>query len=103
MMRLRFHPEALRELAEAVAFHENERVGYGGLLFDEVARRIGQAAQFPRSGTPVGGFAEHYDVRQFALQRFRYLVVVAIIRGERMVMAVAHTRRRPGYWRDRIE
>lgn len=103
MMRLRFHPEALTELAESVAWHENERVGYGGYLFDEVARRVGQAAQFPRSGTPVAGFAAHYDVRQFALQRFRYLVVVAIMRGERMVIAIAHTGRRPGYWRDRIE
>ena len=84
-------------------WHEDEREGYGALLFDEVARRISQAARFPRSGTSVAGFAGHYDVRQFALQRFRYLIVVAIIRGERIVVAIAHTRRSPGYWRSRLE
>jgi toxin ParE1/3/4 len=103
MMRLRLHPEAMVELAEAIEFHERERVGYGALLFDEVTRRVGQAARFPRSGTAVTGFAGHYDVRQFALQRFRYLVVVAVIRDERFVVALAHTSRRPGYWRDRIK
>lgn len=102
MKRLRFHPEALDELDAAVAYHEGERVGYGALLFDEVSRRVGQATRLPRSGTRVTGFPEALDVRQFALQRFRYLVIIALVGREHLVIAVAHTAREPGYWRDRV-
>lgn len=81
---------------------EGERPGFGGLLFDEVTRRVAQAARWPRSGAPVAGFAERYDVRQHAVKRFRYIVVTAIVTDERLVIALAHTDRRPGYWRDRV-
>jgi hypothetical protein len=51
---------------------------------------------------PVAGIAEHYDVRQHLVRRFRNIVVTAVVRDERLVVAVAHTSRQPGYWRDRV-
>lgn len=102
-MRLRLHPAALVELDEAVDYLEEQREGFGNLLFDEVSRRISQAARWPRSGAPVAGFAECHDVRQFVVKRFRYLVVTALVRDERLVVAVAHASRKPGYWRDRLK
>ena len=102
-MRLRLHPAALVELDEAVDYLEARRAGFGALLFDEVTRRIAQAARWPSSGPPVAGFAERHDVRQFVVKRFRYVVVTALVRGERLVVAVAHTSRRPGYWRERLK
>lgn len=60
-MRLPFHPEALIEIDQAVAWHERERAGYGSILFDEVVRKVEQAAHFPRSGAPVLGFDARYD------------------------------------------
>lgn len=65
-----------------------------------MSRRVGQAARLPQSGTRVAGFAA---VRQFALQRFRYLVITALVGREHLVIAVAHTAREPGYWRDRLK
>lgn len=62
MTRLPFHPEAVEELDDAVAWHESERAGYGALLFGEVTRRVAQAAMFPRSGTPASGFEARHDV-----------------------------------------
>lgn len=102
-MRLRLHPAALVELDEAVDYLEEQREGFGALLFDEVTQRVAQAARWPRSGAPVAGFEERLDVRQYVVKRFRYLVVTAIIRDERLVVSIAHTSRKPGYWRKRLE
>lgn len=104
MTRLPFHPDALAEFRAAVALHEEDRPGFGALLIEAVTDKVGQAARFPRSGTPLAGFDERHDVRQFAVRQFRYLVVTALVtRVERTVIAVAHTSREPGYWRDRLK
>jgi plasmid stabilization system protein ParE len=55
LMRLPVHPEAAAELGAAVTWHERERPGQGSLLMDELARRVEQAARFPRSGAPGPG------------------------------------------------
>jgi plasmid stabilization system protein ParE len=101
-MRLPFHPDALIELDQAVAWHERERAGHGSVLFDEVIRKVEQAARFPRSGAPVLGFDAQYDVRKLVVNRFRYVLITAIVESALMVIAVAHTSRAPGYWRDRL-
>jgi toxin ParE1/3/4 len=101
-MRLRLHPAALIELDEIVDYLEGERPGFGALLFDEVTRKVAQAARWPRSGAPVAGFAVRRDVRQYIVGRFSYVVVTAIVRDERLVIAVAHTSRKPRYWSSRV-
>jgi toxin ParE1/3/4 len=101
-MRLPFHPDALIELDQAVAWLERERAGFGSILFEEVVRKIEQASRFPRSGAPVLGFDARYDVRKLVVNRFRYVVITAMIEDELTVIAVAHTSRAPGYWRDRL-
>lgn len=102
-MSLRLHPAALAELVEAVEYLEGERTGFGEFLFDEVSRRIAQAARFPTSGAPISGFAAEHDVRQFVATRFRYIVVTALVNEERLVLAVAHMSREPNYWRSRLK
>jgi toxin ParE1/3/4 len=101
-MRLPVDPAAAAELGAAVAWHEGERPGQGSLLMDEVARRVEQAARFPRSGAPVLGLDARYDVRMFIVRRFPYVVITALVNEQRVVIAVAHTSRTPGYWRDRL-
>ena len=42
--------------------------------------------------------------RRFAMRRFPFVVVYKELDvGGLVVLAVAHGRRRPGYWRDRLE
>jgi plasmid stabilization system protein ParE len=101
-MRLRLHPAALAELDEAVGYLEEQRPGFGALMFEEISRRIGQAARLPTSGVPISGFAAKHDVRQFVAKRFPYIVVTALVAEERLVVAVAHTSRAPRYWRERL-
>jgi hypothetical protein len=96
------HPGALEELLAEIEYLENEEAGLGQRYFSEVERRIRQGTRFPASGAPILGFDEKYDVRRFTLRTFPASVVTASIRGELIVIAVAHTRRAPGYWRSRL-
>ena len=96
------HPAAREELLAEIEYLENEELGLGEQYFYEVERRVRQATRFPASGAPVLGFEERYDVRQFTLRTFPAMVVTASISGELIVIAVAHTRRSPGYWKSRL-
>jgi hypothetical protein len=101
-MLLELHPESVEELEAAVAWHNRERPGHGDQLYAEVRRRVVQATRFPRSGAPVAGFDAGYDVRSYSLRRFPYRVVTAVVSGAPVVIAIAHSRREPAYWRDRL-
>ena len=101
-MLLELHPDAVEELEAAVVWHNRERIGRGDLLYDDVRKRIAQATRFPMSGAPVVGLDAKYDVRSYGLRRFPYRVITAVVIGAPLVVAVAHTRREPGYWRARL-
>lgn len=100
-MDLAFEAAAAAELEAAATWYERERPGYGALFVEEVRRAVARAAKFPRSGVPVPGVGDERDARRFGLKRFPYVVVTAVARGERAVIAVAHTKRAPAYWRAR--
>lgn len=102
-MRLPFAAGAADELEAAALWYEGEREGYGRLLMSEVARSVARAARLPESGATVAGITPELDVRRFAVRRFPYSVVTALVLGRRTVIAVAHHRRAPGYWRERFE
>lgn len=101
-MRLPFESEAAAELEAAAAWYERERRGYGAVFMSEVRRAVDHAAEFPQSERQVFDVDPMADARQFPLRRFPYIVVTAIIASQRAVVAIAHSRRQPGYWRDRL-
>ena len=102
-MLLSFHPSALDELQTTTELLHRERPGHGKLFYEQVKRRVAQAALFPKSGAPVLGFHPKYDIRQFTLRRFPNVVITANVNDEQIVVAVAHTRQAPTYWRSRIK
>lgn len=101
-MTLAFDAHAAREVLEAYTLHERERPGHGELLVSEIEGILARAARFPRSGARVRDLEPH-DVRSFGLRRFPYALIVAHIADTPTVVAFAHTKREPSYWRDRVE
>ena len=68
------------------------------MFLDELDRAI------ERIGNHPGQFPEYaYGTRRMVLQRFPYLLVFRETAPGMEVIAVAHGRRRPGDWRDRVE
>ena len=91
-----FHPAAQEELAAAVKSGEERAAGLGRELLQEVRRVVGMLCGAPEIGKPLGTL-----YRRFPLRRFPFALVFRID-GERLrIIAMAHRRRRPGYWRHR--
>jgi plasmid stabilization system protein ParE len=91
-----FHPDAAAELEEAALFYESRVPGLGKSFAAEVENTISLVRQFPDAGTP-----DEIGCRRVLVARFPYSVVYRQMPDAIMVIAVAHQRRRPGYWRRR--
>ncbi len=96
MIPHRFHPAALAEYLAAALWYGHE----GGRRFaDAVDRCVDEICEVPLAGSPWRGRAE---IRRRVLRRFPYSVVYAVDAEGVLIVAVAHHRRRPGYWAARL-
>ena len=95
-MRVRFHREAAQELAEAQDWYRERSEVAAQAFALEVDHAIQSIAEAPLRW-PLGGRGE----RRFMLDRFPYTVMYRVRADHVFITAVAHQRRRPGYWRHR--
>ena len=101
--RILFQPEASAELEEAALWYEAQRSGLGMGFLAAVDRAVEHLATWPDSGIPVPGVPAKLSVRQQPVSRFPYRIAYLVTSQELRILAVAHTRRRPGYWRPRTK
>lgn len=88
--------EAEIELWEAVEFYENRCPGLGLDFEREIKAAVDCIRQSP------GRWPVHRDgTRRYLIHRFPYFVVYFLHQDQVWVVAVAHCRRRPGYWSGR--
>ncbi len=97
MKPARFHPEAEAELIAAVAYYEGQRPGLGVDLRQEVEAAVATIRQNPQL------FPERAadGLRKCPVRRFPYAVCYMELDAEIWIAAVAHRKRRPGYWAGR--
>jgi plasmid stabilization system protein ParE len=93
-MNLRFLPAAREELDAAAAYLDDRVLGLGKELVDDVERTGSLVCQFAQMGRSLDS-----NHRAIPLQRFSFNLVYRIEDGEIIIIALAHKRRRPGYWR----
>ncbi len=96
-MRARFLQPAQVEVDEAVAYFDEQRAGLGDRFEQDLFTTLTFVTEHPFSGKPLSKV-----VRKFRLRAFRYNVIYVIDDSEIVVVAVAHHRRRPGYWHGRL-
>jgi len=97
MMRLEFHSQAREEFLSAVSRYEAEVPGLGARFIAEFERCIGLLLEAPQIGSPMSR-----KLRRFVLNdNFPFSIVYAIQSDTLFVIAVAHSSRRPGYWKRR--
>lgn len=95
-MRVEFHPAAADEFAAAVEYYEEALPGLGRRLRDKLRETIDLAVAHPDAGN-----RRRFEMRHLIVSGFPHDVVYRV-RGEVLeVLALAHHRRRPGYWKDR--
>ena len=99
--QVRFGPEAIAELSDALRWYEQRRAGLGLALLSAVDAAVKSVTRWPRSGALVVGL-EALDVRRVPVSSFPYHVAYLIVDEQIEVLAIAHDRRRPIYWSDRV-
>ena len=97
-MKIRLHVEASSEIEAAATWYDAEQEGLGEELLDELARGLSTICASPTTWPVVRRSA---GLRRFVLARFPYTIIYACTEDELRVYALAHQKRRPGYWRKR--
>jgi plasmid stabilization system protein ParE len=88
---------ASKEFAAAVRWYEEQRPGLGGEFFDAVVHATSLIQAQPEIGTP----SPDRRTRRLLVQGFPYQVVYRLSSDEVVIVAIAYSKRRPGYWRKR--
>jgi toxin ParE1/3/4 len=91
------HVEARAELDEAIAYYESQKPQLGLDLQTAVEHAIEQIRRNPQ----LGALYKRTDIRYWVLRRFPYVIYYAELEQVIWVVAIAHGRRRPGYWKKR--
>ena len=100
--RVRFEPEADEEYRNAGRWYETRRQHLGVEFFDAVDATIHQILRLPDAGALVARMPADLPVRRRAVSRFPYHVIYFHIENQIRILAVAHDRRKPGYWSERV-
>ena len=99
---VRFEADADAEYREAGRWYEERRSGLGIEFFDAVDTAIRQIVDFPRVGVPVPRVSSQFPVKRVAVSRFPCHVVYLDAGYAVRIVAIAHDRRKPGYWKHRL-
>jgi len=91
------HTEAIEALDVAVAYYEDQKAGLGLDFLLEVEQALGKIQQNPN----LGSVYKVTGLRRHVIQRFPFLVFDAELEDCIWVVAIAHGKRRPDYWRRR--
>lgn len=98
MKLVTFHPAAEAEITEAAQFYEARSSGLGVAVIEEVQRALNLIVKVPEASQLVGK-----RVRRKSLWRFPYNLIHAVYPDRIRVVAFAHQKRRPFYWRKRLK
>lgn len=101
MKKLRVLAEARQEFVNALRWYRRQAPAFAEALALEYRRIVHHARQFPDAGA-VETATESMTVRRHLLHQFPYKVLTVNLQDQVVVIAFAHTKRKPGYWLERI-
>ena len=97
-MKVQYLLEASNELNEAfdyIAGHAS--LGTAAALLADIEAAEKLLLQFPNAGNPIG-----IGLRRVMLKTFPYQLIYRVQDDRIQILAVAHLRRKPRYWRRRV-
>ena len=84
-------------MIEAALFYEEESAGLGEDFLDDIQHAIDAVREHPELGVAVD-----HELRRVLIRRFPFSVIYAVEPEQVVVVAIAHQRRRPRYWKGRM-
>lgn len=103
MLPWREHPAARAELIGAVQWYEERQLGLGERLNSDLMAHLAFVREWPDSAPLYRGRQRVPVVRRKGVEVFPYGIIYFVRDDEVVVVAYAHEKRRPGYWRKRLQ
>jgi toxin ParE1/3/4 len=97
MKPLEYHPESKTKSREAIDWYWTRSRGAALDFADELKASLAHLRKTPQTCDPY-----LYGTRRMRLDRFPYSVVFRERLHDIQIIAVAHAKRRPGYWAKRL-
>lgn len=95
--------QAEEELFEAEDWYESQKEGLGPAFRSAIDEAMGLLVENPVPATAAMPSDSPTELRRVFVKRFPFSVVFMERGDELWILAFAHHRRRPGYWRDRLK
>jgi toxin ParE1/3/4 len=92
------HPDARFDALEAYDWY-SQRSQQAAEAFQEELRAAGRAIE----RSPERWTCYLFGTRRYLMKRFPFVIVYRVGNERIEIIAVAHGRRRPGYWRNRVK
>ena len=89
-----FHRAAIVELNEAMSFYNLESPGLGDIFLDNIEKAIDDIYKYPEAAPLIQG-----KVRRKIILKFPYSIIYSQRENEIRILAIAHQKRRPFFWR----
>lgn len=102
MRLVEFAPAARAELDAAADRYEMERPGRGQRFYAAVERAVRLIRAFPAAGPLFRDVRADRGVQRRIVRGFPFVLAYRVLSDTIRIDAVAHMRRRPGYWRRRV-
>lgn len=97
MIPATFHRAALDEIEAEWARYTDIQPMLGQAFVDSIEQALKLAREFPEMGSPY-----KYGTRRVFPKRFPHSLIYVYHHGEVYVLALAPFRRRPAYWKSRV-
>lgn len=97
-----FHPEAQAELVADVDWYDDRDPAVGSRFVEAIRAAIDSMVEDPAAWPILPGWDREPIVRSRGVSGFPYRVVYFVWDDVLTIVAVAHAKRRPGYWQSRV-
>lgn len=97
-MTLHWHSEAQIEFEEAAIYYEEQVEGLGERFVTRIEAAAARVLTNPLMPRCFDG-----ECRKVKTDKFPYLIIYRVKNEELQILAIAHTSRRPGYWKERAK
>lgn len=94
---LEYLVEALEEAEAAARWYAERSAAAAAAFSDEIDEAESAIARLPDAWPRFD-----HNTRRYLLRRFPFSVIYRVESRRVLILAVAHGRRRPGYWRSRL-
>lgn len=97
MIVVLFHPAAEQEMDDAREFYDRQIFGLGTKFLNEVEYSVDLIQKFPKRWPIVEN-----NIHKYHLQKFPYHICYEVYSKFIHILAIAHEKRDPNYWKDRL-